>query len=147
MCVDYYSGFNDAVSIFSGVVDGMTTCQQLAAQVSDQLDGLGEQIAFKRADLPALLARQQECKEAIAATSQIHAIQSRHQEAQQWLKRRSFVKAQMALSECLKMLAELDVDDSEAASIQAEISETKKVCHFFICGLIVIVVIYKYAVG
>ena len=109
----------------------MSTCRDVASQVADQLNGLGEQIAFKRADLPTLLARQQECKEAIQANSQINRIEARRREAVELLRRRSFVKAQMALSECLRMVAEMDFEESEITAIQSDIADTKKVPFIF----------------
>ena len=112
----------------------MNTCREVATQIADQLNGLGEQIAFKRADLPALLAKQQECKEAIQASTQINKIEARRGEAVDLLKRRSFGKAQMALSECLKMLADIELEESELAAVQTDIAETKKVHIFLLTG-------------
>lgn len=108
-------------------MEGMNTCKDVSVRLSEQLSGLGEQIAFKRADLPLLLEKQQECKEAIQSSKQQDKIEAKRREAEEHLRKRSFVKTQIALSECLKMLADVDFGEVEMASLQASISDTKKV--------------------
>jgi prefoldin subunit 5 len=115
-------------------------------QLEEQLNGLGEQIAFKRADLPSLLDKQRECKEAIESRFQVDRIEAHRKEAVDYLKRRAFTKAQMALSECLKMLADIDLEEAETSTLQSDIAETKKVRVGF-NFIYILVDVYKYSVG
>jgi hypothetical protein len=124
------------------VVSGMNKCGEESAQLESGLSGLGEQIAFKRADLASLLVKQEEFRQNIKASELAGKVEARRKEAEGLLKRRSFVKAQLALSGCLKMLADIDNDKVDIATLQEQIAETKKVREY----LIICVAVYKHLV-
>lgn len=108
-------------------MDGMKACGEMCRKLEEELRGLGEQIAFKRADLPALLGQQEKLRHKLHSIDRTKRAEARRKEAMDLLCKRSFIKAQMALSDCLKLVAEIDSEEVDLSELQESISETKKV--------------------
>jgi hypothetical protein len=116
----------------------MNRCGGETKKLESDLNGLGEQIAFKRADLASLLASQDEFKQSIRASELAGRVEAGRKEAVELIKRRLFIKAQIELSGCLKMLADIDNDKVDIATLQENIAETKKVRHTCVRVLFII---------
>jgi hypothetical protein len=69
----YYSGFNNAASIFGGIVENMTSARDAVASVRKDIVDFRDHVQYKRAELPEMWAAVDKYRSTLAASSKMYA--------------------------------------------------------------------------
>ena len=110
----------------------MNKCRDESEAVKGDLDGLGHQLVFKRADLPGLLAKQRAFNLKKEQDELVTRLKTKKRSVEDHLKQRSFVAAQIELFDCINSLQDCVAKQegeglSELKSIKADLLQIKKV--------------------
>lgn len=121
----YYSGFNNAVFVFGGIVEKVNDSKCEVSRMKKELEAFRDQIQYKRTDLPELYSKIEGFKQSATATQKLAELTANRSKYLEMTAGKFFIPATKLLMESLDILSQFKIDSADAFKIIIE--EDRKV--------------------
>lgn len=113
----YYSGFNNAVSVFGGIVEKINDSKSEIARMKDELEAFRDQIQYKRTDLPELYSKIEIFKESATASQKLAELTMNRSKYMEMSAGKFFIPASKLLMDSLAILTQFNIDSADAFKV------------------------------
>lgn len=113
----YYSGFNNAVSVFGGIVEKINDSKAEVSRMKEELEAFRDQIQYKRTDLPEIYSKIEDFKEAATAQQKLSELTANRSKYMEMSAGKFFIPAAKLLMESLSILAQFKIESADAFKV------------------------------
>ena len=113
----YYSGFNNAVSVFGGIVEKINDSKSEVARMKEELEAFRDQIQYNRTDLPEIYSKIEDFKQSATATQKLAELTTNRLKYLEMSAGKFYIPAAKLLMESLNILSLFKIDSADAFKV------------------------------